>query len=71
MAAFWDKRRVVSLKYTNVSEVRTASIIRAVNENEMSVYLNETIRRCVPESCHLFSVIYSKNNDIMHQKLLI
>jgi hypothetical protein len=29
---FWDVARVVTLKWTDVSEVRTASIIRAMME---------------------------------------
>jgi hypothetical protein len=49
--------RVVSLKYTDVSEVRTASIIRVVMEavrtSETSVNSNETTQRCIPEDCIL------------------
>jgi hypothetical protein len=52
-------RRVVSLQETDISEVRTASIIRviilmmeAVRTSETSVYSNETARRYIPEGSH-------------------
>jgi hypothetical protein len=45
--------RVVTLKWTDVSEVRTASIIRVMNEeeraSETSVHFNETTWRYIPE----------------------
>jgi hypothetical protein len=52
------------LKWADVSEVHTASIIRArgfsialmmeaVHTSETSVYFKETRRRCIPEICHL------------------
>jgi hypothetical protein len=54
MTALWDvARSVVSLKYTDVSEVRTASIIRAIIAL-MIVYFIETTRRYIPECCHLY-----------------
>jgi hypothetical protein len=44
---------VVSLKYTDVSDVRTASIIAlimvAVHISQTSVYFCETSWRCIPE----------------------
>jgi hypothetical protein len=55
-------RIVVSLEYTDVPEVRTASIIRAMNTialveevrtSETSVYFNESTRRYIPESSNL------------------
>jgi hypothetical protein len=48
------------VKYADVSEVRTASIIRVVMEavrtSETSVNSNETTQRCIPEDSifHLF-----------------
>jgi len=51
------KRRVVMLKLTDVSEVLTASIIRAMMEvvrtSETSVNFNETTRRYIPEDSKL------------------
>jgi hypothetical protein len=44
-------RRVVSLKNTDVSEVRTAFIIGAIT-SETSVYFNGTTRRYMSESYH-------------------
>jgi hypothetical protein len=50
------QRHVVSLKYADISEVHTASIIsailmmEAVRTSETSVYFNETTRRCVLEA---------------------
>jgi hypothetical protein len=50
-------RSVVSLEYTDVSEVLTASIItlkmEAVRTSETSVYSNETTRRYISEESHL------------------
>jgi len=54
LSGIW--RRVVSLKYTDVSELRTASIITlmgTVRTSETSVYFNETTRLYIPEGCHL------------------
>jgi hypothetical protein len=52
-------RRIGSQKLTDVSEVRTASIIRvmmeAVSTSEMSVNFYQTTRRSVPEGCHLYT----------------
>jgi hypothetical protein len=50
MTAFWERRRVVSLKKTDVSEVRTTSIIKAtrmetVCTSETSVHFNEITLR--------------------------
>jgi hypothetical protein len=45
------KRCIFSLKYTDVSEVRTASIIKA-ETSEMSVYL-KTICSYITEGCNL------------------
>jgi deoxyinosine 3'endonuclease (endonuclease V) len=51
---FWD---VVSLEYTDVSEVRAASIVRAMMEtvstSETSVYSNETKMRYIPEDFNI------------------
>jgi hypothetical protein len=48
---------VVLLKYTDISELFTASIIRAMMEavhtSDMSVYFNKTTWRYIQESCHL------------------
>jgi hypothetical protein len=45
------------LNYTDISELRTVSIIRtmmvAERASETSVYFNETTRRYTPEGCHL------------------
>jgi hypothetical protein len=53
-------RRVVWQKFTDVSEVLTASIIRAiartmevVNTSETSVKFYQTTRRDIPEGSHL------------------
>jgi hypothetical protein len=51
--------RVVPRKQTDVSEVHTASIMRAilmmeaVHTSEISLYFHETTRRYIPERCHL------------------
>jgi hypothetical protein len=52
--------RVVSLKQSDVSEVCTASIIKAMalmmetlRSSETSVYFNEIPRRCIAEGCRL------------------
>jgi hypothetical protein len=51
------QRRAISLKQTEVSEVRTVCMIRALMEavrtSETSAYFKETTRRYIPESCHL------------------
>jgi hypothetical protein len=52
------QRHVVTLKLIDVSEVRTAYIIRAmmlaaVRTSETSVNFNTTIRRCIPEDSKL------------------
>jgi hypothetical protein len=48
------ERRKVLLKYTDVSEVRTASTYRsddeAVRTSETSVYCKETRRRYIPKA---------------------
>jgi hypothetical protein len=48
---------VDSLKWTDVSEVCTASnialMMEAVCASETSVYFSDTTRRYIPESCHL------------------
>jgi len=53
----WQQRRVVSLKYTDVSEMRTTSIIKAIIKavciSETSVYSNETTRSYIPEDFNL------------------
>jgi hypothetical protein len=44
------------LYYTDISEVRTASIMRPMKEevrtSETSIYFYKTTRRHIPESCH-------------------
>jgi hypothetical protein len=54
---FETLRCVVSLKYTDVSEVRIVStivlMIKTVRGSETSVYFNETTRRYIPEGHHL------------------
>jgi hypothetical protein len=57
-------RRVVTLKRTDVSEVRTASIIRvlmleAVRKSEKSVHFKVTIRRYIPEDSELIIEMYN------------
>jgi hypothetical protein len=52
------QRRVVTLKLTNVSEVRTASsiitlVMKAVHTSETSVNFNVTTRRYIPEDSKL------------------
>jgi hypothetical protein len=58
------QRRVVTLKWTDVSEVRTASIIRVVNSfndvmmeavrtSETTVNFNVTTQRYIPEDSKL------------------
>jgi hypothetical protein len=42
---------VVSFKYSDVSEVRTAVTIEAVCTSETSVYFNDATRRSIPEGC--------------------
>jgi hypothetical protein len=50
-------RRVVTLKFNDVSEMHTASIIRAMVEavrtSETSVHFNVTARRYIPEDSKL------------------
>jgi hypothetical protein len=55
-------RLVVLLKYSDVPEMLTASIIRAMSDllddgdrktSERSVYFYETTQRNFPEGCHL------------------
>jgi hypothetical protein len=53
----WAARLIVSLKQTNILEVRTACIIRtmmmeAVRTSETSIYF-DTTRRSIPEGCYL------------------
>jgi hypothetical protein len=66
MTAFWST--VVSLRLTDVSDMRTASIItlmmKAIRTSEISVYFDETIRRYTPESCHLHN--YSREKMKSH-----
>jgi hypothetical protein len=55
---FWDAAPCSHLKLTDVSEVRTASIIialmiEAVRISETSVNLNVTARRYIPEDSKL------------------
>jgi hypothetical protein len=51
------QRPVVLLVYTDVSEIRTASIIalmmKVVRTSETSVYTNKTTGRCIPEGSNL------------------
>jgi hypothetical protein len=57
MTAFWDKFHVVSLRYTYVPEVRTATTIRvmmeAVRTSEMLVSFNETTWCFIAEGCDI------------------
>jgi hypothetical protein len=54
---FSDVRRVVTLKLTDVSEMRTSSIIalmmEAVRTSETSVSFNVSTRRYIPEDSKL------------------
>jgi hypothetical protein len=55
MRIFWDTAQC-NLVGVDISEVRTASIIRvmeAEHTSETSVYSNETTLRCIPEGSHL------------------
>jgi hypothetical protein len=51
-------KRHVDLEQTDVSEVRTASIIKAIMEavctSQTSVYSNETTRRYFPEGSNIY-----------------
>jgi hypothetical protein len=53
------------LKYTDVSEVRTASTITMITEtvrtSETSVFFSETTRRCIPEGCNLHKRSHSSS----------
>jgi hypothetical protein len=57
-------RRVVTLKLTDVSDVRTASILRAMMEvvrtSETSVNFNVTTRLYIPEDSKLKQITVSK-----------
>jgi hypothetical protein len=65
MIAFWDIALCSLVEVSDVSEVRTASIIRAIVEAlhtyEISAYFNETIRRYIPEDSHLHIKLSLKN----------
>jgi hypothetical protein len=63
VTTFWDLTLCSPMEYTNILEVLTVSIIRAialmieaVRTYEMSVYFHETTRCYIPESCHLVVV---------------
>jgi hypothetical protein len=63
--AFWDITPCIWFDKTDVSEVRTASIIKMMTEvvrtSEMSVYSNETTRLYSPEDSHLHSkLVYNR-----------
>jgi hypothetical protein len=56
-------RLIVSLAWTDVTEVRTASIFRAmmmeaVRTSETSVHSNETTLRHIPEDCKLNTHVF-------------
>jgi hypothetical protein len=56
MTAFWDIPPRSLVEETDVSELRTVSIsraIEAVRTSETSAYFNEVTWRYIPESCHL------------------
>jgi hypothetical protein len=57
MIASWDIALCSLVEVSDVSEVRTASIIRAImkalHTYEISAYFNETTRRYIPEDNHL------------------
>jgi hypothetical protein len=67
------QRRVVTLKLTDVSEVRAASIMaqimEAIRTSETSVNFNVTTRRCVPED----SKFYTRRGENLksHQIILL
>jgi hypothetical protein len=56
------QRRIVSLKYIDVSVTHAASIRRTMK----SVYFNETTRRCVTKRCHLQCLILINGRAIAH-----
>jgi hypothetical protein len=60
---------------TDVSEVRAASIIRAMMEvvrtSETSVYYNETTRRNIPEGTNLQLFILLTECNVFHTVLTI
>jgi hypothetical protein len=63
MIVFWDIAPCSPVVADHISEVRTASIFRAmmmeaVRKSETSVYYNETIRRNIPEDYHLYTVTW-------------
>jgi hypothetical protein len=59
MAALWDVApcSLVEVLYTDVSAVRTSSVISAMMEavrtSETSVFFNETARLYIPQGCHV------------------
>jgi hypothetical protein len=62
MTAFWDVALCSLIEVDQVSEMHTASIIRAMMINlmmeavctsETSVYFYKTTQHCIPEGCHL------------------
>jgi hypothetical protein len=68
------QRHVVSLKWTDVSEVRTASIIRvialmmeAVRTSYTSVYFNVTTRRYIPQD----SKLHTRLRDKLKSRILL
>jgi hypothetical protein len=64
MIAFWDIAPCSPVVADHISEVRTASIIRAmmmmeaVRKSETSVCYNETTRHNIPEDYHLYTVTW-------------
>jgi hypothetical protein len=67
---FWDVVRVVTLKLTDVSDVRSASIIRAiialmmvaVSTSETSVKFNVITRRYSQKTLNEIIFVYSENH---------
>jgi hypothetical protein len=54
VTAFWDIWCAISLKYNDVLEMCTATIVRATNrKSENSVYFNEITRSYIQEGCRL------------------
>jgi hypothetical protein len=71
-------RRVVSLEYTDVSELRTASIIRviialmleAVHASETSVY-SEITRRYIREGSNIHKIVFILSLSLLKPRHII
>jgi hypothetical protein len=56
------------LKHIDVSEI--LSVLEAIRTTETSVNFNDTIRRCLPEGCHLrFVTLAGKSKEKFPTKM--